>query len=429
MEKSKFLTSTFILMLGAFITKILGMAIKIITTRYVGIDGISIYMLILPTFTLFVNIATLGFPIAISKLVAEEKNNNKKIIMSIIPVSIILNIILMFIIILVAPLISNLLLDKRTLYPLLAIGVILPFISLSGIVRGYFFGKEKIIPHTISQISEQIVRLIIIIVITPILLKNSLEAALTGIVLVNIISELTSIIILIFFLPRKIKISKKDFIPDKKIVKNVLNIGVPTTGSRIIGSIGYFLEPFILTYILIKVGYSSLYIVKEYGILNGYVFPLLMIPSFFIQTIGLILIPIISKSFTNNNIRYAKSKLKQGLLVSFGLGVIITALMMMKPAFFLNLIYNTDAGTPYLKLLAPFFLFYYLQIPLTAALQAVNKAKDAMLSSLIGMTVKIILIITLSFLRIGIYSLIIATIANILIVTFHNYIKIKRVLK
>ena len=94
MKKEKFITSTIILMIGGLLTKVLGMIIKIIMTRIVGIEGTGLYMLIFPTFALFMTISQLGFPTAISKLVSEDKYNNKNIVFSIIPFSLILNIIL-----------------------------------------------------------------------------------------------------------------------------------------------------------------------------------------------------------------------------------------------------------------------------------------------------------------------------------------------
>lgn len=429
MEKNKFMTGAIILVIGAVITKILGMVIKVIVTRYVGVEGIGVYMLILPTFILFINIATFGFPVAVSKMVAEEKKGSKNIIFSIIPVSITLNIILFIIIYLISPVISNLLQDDRTLYPLISIGLVLPFIGISSIIRGYFFGKEKMIAHTVSHICEQIVRLTIIILLMPTLLSYGLEIALTGIVIVNIISESTSIAILLLFMPKKIKIKRKDIVPDKETIKEALTVGIPTTGSRIAGSIGYFFEPIILTSVLTSVGYSSVYIVSEYGILNGYVLPLLMIPSFFAQTISWALIPVISKGYTNNRIDYVKNKLKQGLGISLLIGISTTVFFMLKPELFLQLIYNTTEGTEYLKLMAPFFLIYYIQIPLTASLIAIGKAKEAMMSTIIGISVKMVLLFSLSLLKIGFYPLIISTIVNIFIVTIYNYIKLKRFLK
>ena len=67
MKKNKFLKMTMLLIIGGFITKILGMLIKIVMTRFIGTEGIGIYMLIMPTFSLLVSLTQFGFPVAISK--------------------------------------------------------------------------------------------------------------------------------------------------------------------------------------------------------------------------------------------------------------------------------------------------------------------------------------------------------------------------
>ncbi|HHU54538.1 MAG TPA: oligosaccharide flippase family protein [Mollicutes bacterium] len=73
MKKSKFIKSTIILIIGGMITKLTSMVIKIVMTRLVGVEGMGIYMLISPTFMLLIGLAQFGFPIAISKLVSENK--------------------------------------------------------------------------------------------------------------------------------------------------------------------------------------------------------------------------------------------------------------------------------------------------------------------------------------------------------------------
>ena len=98
MKKNKFIKSTIILLIGGFVTKILGMIIKIVMSRIVGTEGIGLYMLINPTFVLLIAICTLGMPTAISKLVSEDKRNNKKLVFSAIPIAIIIDILLMVII-------------------------------------------------------------------------------------------------------------------------------------------------------------------------------------------------------------------------------------------------------------------------------------------------------------------------------------------
>lgn len=429
MEKEKFIKSTIILIIGGFITKILGMVIRIVTTRFVGDEGIGLYMLVMPTFLLFITLAQLGFPIAISKLVSEGTKNNKKLVLSIIPIAFIFNLFLIIIVILMAPFLSKVLLhDERTLYPLIAISLVLPFISISSVIRGYFFGKEKMFPHTVSNVFEQIIRLIIIIILVPILIKHSLISAIVGIILVNIVSEIVSIIILLLFLPRKLNIKITDFVPKKSILKEVFNIGIPTTGSRLIGSLGYFLEPILLTHALLYIGYTNHYIVSEYGVISGYVFPLLLLPGFFSQAIASALLPVTSNNYVKGNKKYVIKKIKQGVLFSLMIGVIFSIVLFIKPELFLRLLYNTSKGLEYIRILIPVFLLYYIQVPLTSSLQAIGKAKSAMIGTLYGMIVKTILIFVLSLLKIGMYGFVIATSLNIIIVTINHYLKLKKAL-
>ena len=270
MKKNNFFKITLLLIIGGFITKILGMFIRIVLTRLIGTEGIGIYMLIMPTFSLLVAIAQLGFPVAISKLVAEDKYNNKNLVFGVIPISLIINIVIMFLLLIFGKFISNSLLnDSRTYLGIISIGFVLPFISISSILRGYFFGKERMFPHVLSNILEDVIRLILIVIFIPILVKKGIQFAVAFIILISIVSELSSIIIFTICLPKKTTITRDDFKPKKSNLKNIFSISLPTTGSRLIGNIGYFLEPIILTFCLTTSGYTNNFIVTEYGILNG----------------------------------------------------------------------------------------------------------------------------------------------------------------
>lgn len=428
--KSKFIKSTIILIIGGLITKLLGMFIKIVLTRIVTENGIGVYMLILPTFNLFITLATLGLSPAISKLISERKKKSKRIILSIIPIVLIYNLVLIVLLFLISPLLSkNLLQNKDTYYPLISIGLTLPFICISSIIKGYFFGKEKMFPHTLSNIIEQLARLILTYIYIPNLLHFGLNIAISGVVLINIISEFISIITLLLFLPKKETINYNDFKTDKIILKDVLNISIPSTGSRLIGSLVYFFEPIILTFCLKYSGYSNEFITLEYGIINGYVYPLLLMPSFFTLAISNALLPVISNSFANNKKIYAKKKLKQAILFSLLIGIPCTIIFMIIPDIPLKFIYNTNLGIKYIVFISPFFLLHYIQAPLTSCMQGIGKAKEAMYGTLIGSLLKTILLIILSFIKIGLWGLVISSITNIMYVTIHHYYHVKKSLK
>ena len=420
--KNNFIKSTIILMIGGLITKILGMFIKIILTRTITTKGIGIYSLILPTFNLFITLCSLGLPVAISKLVSEQKKRSKKIILSILPLALIFNFLLILLLFLIAPFISNNLLhNNKTLYPLIAIGPTLPFICISSILKGYFFGKEKMFPTTLSNIIEQITRLLLTLTIIKRLMTHSLTYAITGVVLINIISEGISIIVLLLFLPKNKQISLKDFHYNKETLKDLLSISIPTTGSRLIGSITYFLEPIILTYTLTLSGYTKEFITIQYGIINGYVYALLLLPSFFTLAISSALLPVISNSFSKKDYKYTKYKIKQAIFLSLLIGIPCTLLFMFIPDFFLKLIYNTNEGLIYIKVIAPIFILYYVQGPLTTSMQAMNQAKQAMLGTLYGSIIRTILLFVLSIFHIGIWGLLISECINIIFITIHHF--------
>lgn len=429
MKKSKFIKSTIILLIGGFLTKILGMVIKIITSRLLGTEGIGIYMLLTPTFSLFIAIAQLGFPVAISKLVAEETKNNKNLVFSIIPIAMLINIVILFGIFISSDFIANTLLhEPRTKLAIMCIGFVLPFISISSIIRGYFFGKEKMIPHVVSNVVEDVIRMIILALGIPIFIKRGLEFAVAFLILSNIVSELTSILILFFFLPKNFKLQKKDCIPNKQNLKDIFSISLPTTGSRLIGNIGYFLEPIILTNTLLWVGYDSNFIVTEYGIVSGYVIPLLLLPSFFTMAISQALIPIVSKATAHRHYNYAKDKLKQAIFFSLLIGIPMTILFEIIPEIPLKLIYNTTEGINYIRVLAPICLLHYIQSPLSSTLQAMGKAKDALKGTLIGILLRTSSLFIFSSLKIGMWGLVIATSINIIYVTLYDANRIKKYL-
>ena len=129
------------------------------------------------------------------------------------------------------------------------------------------------------------------------------------------------------------------------------------------------------------------------------------------------LIPIISKATAHKNYKYAKDKLKQAIFFSLLIGIPMTIIFEIFPEIPLKLIYNTSEGINYIKILAPICLLHYIQSPLSSALQAMGKAKDAMKGTLIGILLRISTLFIFSSLKIGMWGLVIATSINIIFVT------------
>ena len=425
--KNKFVMGTIILLTGGFFSKFLGFVLRIIITRQIGTEGIGLYSLVMPTFGLFITIATFSYPVAISKIISAKGKSSKKAIFSIIPISIILNLFTLLIIFLISKPLANIFLKDQRLYiPLLSIGFTLPFIGLSSIIKGYYWGKQRMGIYILSNIVEQIVRIIVLIFLIPKVIKVSLVLTISLIILVNVLSETSSIIVMLLGLPKGVKITKEDLRPSKEYIKDIMNICVPSTSSKIVGSISHFLEPIVLINVLSYVGYSNNYIVTEYGIVNGYSLALLLIPQFFTMSISTSLIPELSKSYSIEDIKNCKKRLFQITGLSLMIGAFSTGIIFAVPEYFLNLIYNTNLGANYIRVLAPFFLLYFINTPLASAMQALDMSKDEMQITLLTSFVKLFLLTLLAFLKIGMYSLIISTIITLI---YSTYLHIKKVKK
>ena len=424
MKKNKFVASTIILILGGMFTKFLGFIIKVVYTRILNDDAISLYMLIMPTYSLLITTASLALPIAISKLVAEGKKAIKLAFNTGI-IILLVNFIIITIMILSSGFIANDLLNEpRCKYLLIACSLTLPFISISSLIKGYFFGKQKVHPYAISNVLEQVIRLIIIYLVLPILLEKSIMHAVIGLILLSIISEISSIIIFMFFMPKKFSITKKDISIDKVYIKDILNVSLPTVSSKIVGNIGFFFEPIILTNLLILSGYTSKYVILEYGAYNAYSLGLLTIPAFFINALCQILVPEISKY--HNNVKMIKKRIMQSISFSFLLGIISSIIIFIFRDTLLYLVYNTSSGSNYIKILAPVFVLFYLEAPLASSLQAIGKSKLSMKITIIGVIIKLSFLSLLSLCHVGIYSLIISEVINIIVVVFLNIYYIKK---
>jgi stage V sporulation protein B len=404
---SKFLRGTFILLIAGLITRLLGFINRIVIARSIGEEGVGLHMMAFPTFILVVTITQLGLPIAISKNVAEAEARKdyaeiKKILVVSLVTTISLSIIFTPALILLAPLLSKTLFtDQRIYYPLIAIAPVVPIIAVSSVLRGYFQGRQNMRPAANSQILEQVVRITLIAFLTKAFLPYGIEYAAAAVMISSVIGEFVSLLYLIttFKLKKRFKLRKnffKSVHSGKKTFYNLMDIALPTTGSRMIGSIAWFFEPIVVSHSLAIAGVAAAVATKQYGSLTGYAMPLLMLPSFITYSLATSLVPAISEANSQNDHKLIEYRLQQALRFAFITGGLSVIVLYVLADPLMQLMYGSTKGSDFIRLMAPFFLFYYYQGPLQAVLQALNLARAAMINSLIGAIVKTAVIFLLA---------------------------------
>ncbi len=408
-----------ILLLSGGISKVIGMIGKVIYTRTAGINVVGLYTMLTPTFMLIITITQFSFPISISKISAEGKYDNNVLLKTAYKLGLAIDLILIIIVILSSNLIASFIHNNALAPAIRSICVIIPFVTISSVQRGFLHGKEDMFLPAITNITEEIIKIILIVVLLPYAIAASNVTAVIFIILFNVFMELSTILILN---QRVKKYIKKVSSHNKKILKDIIDISLPTTLIRLISSFGFFLEPIILTNTLLSVGYSSNYITLEYGIINSYIVPLLSFPSFFSLAIASALLPNVTKLYAGKKYKAFNNKLLKLMIISMLVGTFCLAFILIFPSKLLKLIYNVNLGVNYIYLLGPFFIILYMQPTLSIALQAMGKTNKLFVTSVVSLILKYSLLFIFCKLGYGMNSLIYSIIIGIVTTTLLVFI-------
>lgn len=421
--KKEIIRSTLMLLTLSMIGKVLSFIVRIVLARTLSNEAMSYYTLSTPTMLFLITLAQMGLPAALSKLIASKKDAIKPIQAGLV-LALGNNLLLTILFVLLIPIFSNFIYQKPQIAPILwAIVPLIPLVTLSGILKGYFMGKQKLIPATASQISEESVRLIFLY--TVYLLHPSFDPVfLATIAMLSIsIGELGSILHLFLKMPSKkrhIQAMPSMFFHGKKEnYDEILTLCLPMTGSRLIGSLAFFLEPFCL--VLFNSPQLNSVMINIYSQLNGYVMPLITLPSFATITLANWLLPSFSYHYARNQISHARRLFYTILFTSALIGLACTFAL----SFFSNeicmLLYKQTSMAPLLKMLCWPFFIYTFQPALSSMLHAFDLSKKALVDTLCGSIFRLACILFLTPM-LQAFTLPVALIGGMLITTLmHGY--------
>ncbi|WP_431085627.1 putative polysaccharide biosynthesis protein [Paenibacillus sp. 8b26] len=174
---SRLLRGAVILTLAAVASKLIGTLQKI-PLQNIGGDGVfGIYNTVYPFYTLLITIAAAGFPTAISKFVAEyEAVGNRAAGQRVARLSSLVlgmfGVILGVLMYTCAPLIGQWIDNAHVIPSVRAAAFAFLFVPVMAGLRGYFQGLQNMIPTAVSQVTEQTVRVGVMIMLLLLMLSQ-----------------------------------------------------------------------------------------------------------------------------------------------------------------------------------------------------------------------------------------------------------------
>ena len=425
--KRPLIKNTIYILLTNFIIRFLGLFNRVVITRILGIKGMSLYVLIIPTIFLFITISTMSINISTTKIISEsletKKISPKKILIEgsklLLKSQIITIVIFLFSFKYIA---TYLLKNNLLILPLL---FSIPSYIITGytdLLKGYYNGLKKIKRSCNATLIEQMARIISSIILVLLFKKNGIVISVSACVFSDTIGELISLLYLLIYIKKDI-IKFDNTSGEKEILRKMT---VPQTLNRLINCFTMFLEPIIFTNLLLH-SLPKEEITNFYTIFTGYSLPLISIFLFIPHALNSSTLPHLSEIFIKQNINQSSSFLSKTILFSLIPGIISTIIIFFYAPFLMNLLYKTDLGVNITRKICIFYILYYIHLPLINTLIALGKTKLNFITSSIMSVLKLLLM--LIFINKGLYSIIYASIIVLIIHTFINFIQVNKLIK
>ena len=322
--------------------------------------------------------------------------------------------------------------DQRAYYAMLAITPIAPIVAISAVLKGYFRGKQNMKPIAFSNVIEHVMQITCILALVQLLMPYGIEYAIAGAMVGSVVSEATGLLFLFSRFRKNHKNTQKqkpniNLKQGKQTLFELLHIGLPTTGHGIVQSLYGAFQPMLITKSLSLAGIGTAIATKQYGMLAGFVFPLLYLPSFVTLSLSTALIPAISEANVNKNQMLIHKRMDEAIRITFIVGAPCTVILYNWATPLTTLVYNAPEAAVFLKMLAPIFFFFYFNGPMHGILLGLGKANVAMGNFFVATCLKAIAIFVLGTLF-GIHGVVLGINFGLCLMTFLNFFSVSSVI-
>lgn len=412
-QGASFLKGAAILGAGALLSKLFGVVYRIPYQNITGDLGYYVYTQVYPLYSALLILATAGFPIAISKFVAERLAvgdvHGAKRVFRVSAVVLSLTGILCFLLLWAgAPWIASMMRDVRLTQPIRSVSFALLIVPVMAAMRGYFQGHHNMVPTAVSQIGEQFVRVATIIALSYWFMKTTGDVYLagSGAVFGAVTGAAFAFIIMLIFWRRNRDIQRQygqaahdramtgqsDTV--REIVRKLFYYAIPICLGSLVLPLMQLVDSFSVVSMLMRGGYGS----EEAYVLKG-IFdrgqPLVHFAAFFATALSLSIVPSIAEAQARrqHHLIADRTELALRLTFLFGLPASIGLAIVAGPVNIM--LYENGNGTTALIVLAFTTIFSTLGITSAGILQGMGQVTLPVRNLFIGVLVKLALNIVL----------------------------------
>lgn len=322
---AKLMKGATVLVVAGIVGKIFGAVFRIPLTNLIGAEGQSYYGVSYSVYQNVLILATAGFPVAISKMVSERiavgdyRNAHRTYRVSM-QLMMIIGIISFIFCSFFAGSIATFMGNPDARFSIMALSPALLLAPIVASFRGYFQGQQNMFPTGISEVFEQMFRVIIGLSLSFFLIRYGKEYASAGATFGASAGLFFALIVLTVIYKKSERKRMENIINSesklesrKSLMKELVSIAIPITIGSIIMPLSFFLDSVIVMRRLQATGWSYTMSKTLFGLISGYCDSLTALPGTFIDALAIALMPAVATALTLKNIDVLNKNVKTGI--------------------------------------------------------------------------------------------------------------------
>ena len=409
-KAESFLKGTLILTVASFVVKVIGSLNWIFVSRILGGEGIGLYQMAFPIYFFAMSISQAGVPVAIS-IITAERVALKDVFGArrVFRISMTLMVFTGLLFSLLTYFGAGWLIewqfirDPRAYMAVVALSPTIFFVTLLASSRGYLQGWQRMTPTAVSQIVEQIFRVLTMVLFASLLLPMGLDYAAAGASLGAFAGAIGGLLVLVYYHWKLDKDIEREYGPNLApppgeapaplgaIVRRIFSLALPVSAASIMLPIVSNLDLLIVPQRLEVAGYTVPQATVLFGYLTGMAVPLVNLATILTASLAVSIVPAISEARALKDTQRVYNQTAAAVRISNFVCFPAFVIVFVLATPISTLIYNAPGAGPAVLVSSFSIVLLGLHQVSTAVLQGLGHPKIPMINMILAAAVKVAL--------------------------------------
>ncbi len=391
-KKHTLITGALLLTATGFASRFLGFFYRIFLSRTIGAEGLGIYQMIFPIYSICFSLCAGSIQTAISRFTAANAARARKTLLVGFSISFSLSVLLAAAIWQSSDFLAvHILMEPRCAPLLPALALAIPCTSVHACLCGYYYGRERVYVPAFSQLIEQCVRIFTVFLVADICRERGIEItvrlAVAGLVAGEAGSALFTLLSFLLFQGRTRQSltavsSKASRSTVLAIAGPLMSLSLPLMANRLVMNLLQSAEAILIPNRLQLFGLTQSQAVSIYGVLTGMSMSFIMFPSAIVNSLAVVLLPSVAKAQSAGNDSGIAGSIAVSFRYSLYMGILCIGIFTTFGSRLGAEVFRNQAAGSFITVLAWLCPFLYLATTMGSILNGLGKTHITFLHSL-----------------------------------------------